>query len=123
MKPLTRIRLPAAAPWRACLVLWLTCALLLAPAQAAQHALAMALGADICSAADQPGANTSASSHDCCDAGLSALPPPSLPAVLGWLPSPPPQAAPRTAHLPVAAWASPPARAPPASGTSLLPPH
>jgi hypothetical protein len=124
MTTAARIRSFAAAPWRGWLALCFACGLLLAPAQAAQHAWAMALGADICSASDQDGASgAAASAHACCDAGLSALPPPAVPVASGRLPSVPPQAAPWPGDVPFAGCALPPSRGPPASASSLPKPH
>ena len=123
MKAATRIRRTLlAAPLRGLLALWLACGLLLAPAQAAQHALAMTLGADICTSADQPGLGTSAV-HDCCVAGLVAAMPPAPQALPAVRPDARPQAAVASCRLGAEGCACPPARGPPGPGASLLPPH
>lgn len=122
--PMNAARIPRtlAAPLRSLLALWLVCGLLLAPVQAAQHALAMALGADICSAADQAGLGGTAAAHDCCVGGLVAAAPPALPALPERLPAALPQAAALPGGMPAARPACPPARGPPAEA-SLPPLH
>lgn len=122
MKTAGRFRSLATAPWRAWLALCFVGGLLLGPAQAAQHAWAMALGSDICSAADEPAAGAATAAHPCCDAGLSALPPPAVPAAPRGLPSALPQPAARPGHVPCAGCALPPSRGPPV-GASLPLPH